>query len=128
MLTEWERSQEIGVILQKRHDEGEGKEMAFKDKDFSLPLEYEPLTRRWFLYFLPAHQFFGPRVQKPVYEVWEPKCGNWRPKKKLKLKLSKPKTKSIGPSEGWTAVLQKPGVMKFIKVKSEEPTPGEEWS
>ena len=52
---------------------------------------------------------------------------NWRPRKKLKLKLSKPMTKANGPSEEWRVVLQKPGLMKFIKVKSEEPTPVEEW-
>ena len=53
---------------------------------------------------------------------------NWRPKKKLKLKLSKPMTKAHGPSEEWRVVLQKPGLMNFIKVKSEEPTPVEDWS
>jgi hypothetical protein len=43
--------------------EGEGKEMAFKDKDFNLPLEYEPLTQIWFLYLLPGHQFLDPGSQ-----------------------------------------------------------------
>ena len=48
---------------------------------------------------------FSVGIMEDDADIWNMEDKeNWRYKKKLKLKLSKPKTKSNGPSEEWTAV------------------------